>query len=146
MHTYQQAHGSITLLPWLHFISHTTWLVPHYLVHTHTSTHTHTHTHTPTNRHMDALHYGVATTSRLLKMIGLFCKRALEKRWYSAKEKPNFKEPINRNHPIAGTISGQKVEWYSRDLFFLFCSLGGIENTIAITKDKWCSVIWGGYD
>ena len=28
--------------------------------------------------------YGVATTSRLLKMIGLFCKRALQKRRYSA--------------------------------------------------------------
>ena len=30
--------------------------------------------------------YGVATISRLLKMIGLFCKRALQKRRYSAKE------------------------------------------------------------
>ena len=30
--------------------------------------------------------YGVAMTSRLLKIIGLFCKRALYKRPYSAKE------------------------------------------------------------
>ena len=30
--------------------------------------------------------YGVATISRLLQMIGLFCKRALSKRLYSAKE------------------------------------------------------------
>ena len=30
--------------------------------------------------------YGVATISRLLKIIGLFCKRALSKRLYSAKE------------------------------------------------------------
>jgi len=55
--------------------------------------------------------YGVATVSRLLKMTGPFCKRALWKRWYSAKETSNFKEPTNRSHPIpselcAMTISG----------------------------------------
>jgi len=33
-------------------------------------------------------------------MIHLFCKRALEKRLYSAKETYNFKEPTNRSHPI----------------------------------------------
>ena len=33
-------------------------------------------------------------------MIGLFCKRALQKRLYSAKETYNFKEPTNRSHPI----------------------------------------------
>jgi len=44
--------------------------------------------------------YGVATISRLLKMIGLFCKRALWKRLYSAKETYHFKEPTNRSHPI----------------------------------------------
>ena len=44
--------------------------------------------------------YGVASTSRLLKIIGLFCKRALSKRRYSAKETCNFKEPTNRSHPI----------------------------------------------
>ena len=31
-------------------------------------------------------HYGVATISRLLKIICLFCKRAISKRLYSAKE------------------------------------------------------------
>jgi len=45
--------------------------------------------------------YGVATISRLLKIIGLFCKRALEKRQYSAKETCNFKEHTNRSHPIS---------------------------------------------
>jgi len=41
----------------------------------------------------DAVHcYWVATISRLLKIIGIFCKRALEKRLYSAKETYNFKE------------------------------------------------------
>jgi len=38
---------------------------------------------------------------RLLKIIGLFFKRALWKRRYSAKETYNFKEPTNRSHPIA---------------------------------------------
>jgi len=37
----------------------------------------------------------------LLKIIGLFCKRALLKRLYSAKESYNFKEPTDRSHPIA---------------------------------------------
>jgi len=44
--------------------------------------------------------YGVATISRLLKMLGLFCTRTLQKRLYSAKETYNFKEPTNRSHPI----------------------------------------------
>jgi len=46
--------------------------------------------------------YGVATCSRFLQIIGLFCKRALWKRWYSAKETYNFKERTNRSHPIVG--------------------------------------------
>jgi len=45
--------------------------------------------------------YGVATISRLLRITGLFCKRALQKRLYSAKETDNFKEPTNCSHPIA---------------------------------------------
>jgi len=44
--------------------------------------------------------YGHATLSRLLNIIGLFCKRALEKRRYSAKETCNFEGPTNRSHPI----------------------------------------------
>ena len=45
--------------------------------------------------------YGVATINRLLKIIDLFCKRALQKRRYSTKETYIFKEPTNRSHPIA---------------------------------------------
>jgi len=45
-------------------------------------------------------HYGVATISRLLKSIGLFCKRALQKKPIFSKETYNFKEPTNRSHPI----------------------------------------------
>jgi len=48
--------------------------------------------------------YGVASISRLLKMIGLFYKRALWKRLYFAKETYNFKEPTNRSHPIVMSI------------------------------------------
>ena len=49
--------------------------------------------------------YGVAMISRPLKIIGLFCKRALKKRRYSAKETYNFKEPTNRSHPIARPVN-----------------------------------------
>ena len=38
--------------------------------------------------------------SRLFKIIGLFCKRTLQKRPYSAKEIYNVKDPTNRSHPI----------------------------------------------
>ena len=49
----------------------------------------------------DVLQYhGVATCSRLLQIIGLFCKRALWKRRYFAKETYNLEEPTNRSHPI----------------------------------------------
>jgi len=40
--------------------------------------------------------YGVALIIRLLKIIGFFCKRALSKRLYSAKETYDFKEPTYR--------------------------------------------------
>jgi len=43
----------------------------------------------------DMATYGVATIIRLLKIIGLFCKRALTKRLYSAKETSDLKEPTN---------------------------------------------------
>ena len=44
-------------------------------------------------------YYGVVTISRLLKIIGLFCKKALKKRLCSAKDTYNFKAPTNRSHP-----------------------------------------------
>ena len=45
----------------------------------------------------------MATISSLLKIISLFCKRALQKRRYSAKA--NFKEPNTRRHPIVALPS-----------------------------------------
>ena len=52
--------------------------------------------------------YGVPTIRRLLKMIGLFRKRALKKRRYLSQKSPiketketyNLKEPTHRSHPI----------------------------------------------
>jgi len=43
----------------------------------------------------------VALVSRIDKIIGLFCKRALLKRQYSAKETYNFVDPTDRSHPIS---------------------------------------------
>jgi len=45
--------------------------------------------------------YEASTISRPLKNIGLFCKRALQKRLYSAKETYFLKGPTNRSHPIS---------------------------------------------
>jgi len=44
--------------------------------------------------------YGVALVSRIDTIIGLFCKRDLQKRQYSAKETYNLIDLTNRSHPI----------------------------------------------
>jgi len=44
--------------------------------------------------------HGVGTTRRINKIIGLFCKRALYKGRYSAKETYNLIDPTDRSHPI----------------------------------------------
>jgi len=49
--------------------------------------------------------YGVALVSRIDKIIGLLCKRALEMRQYSAKETYNLKEPTNCSHSILHTTT-----------------------------------------
>ena len=48
--------------------------------------------------------YGVASASRIDKIIGLFCKRALSKRRYSAKETYNIIDLTDRSHPIVRHI------------------------------------------
>jgi len=50
---------------------------------------------------IEATRYGVATVSRIDKFKGLFCKRALLKRRYSAKETHNFVDPTDRGHSIS---------------------------------------------
>ena len=44
--------------------------------------------------------YGVATVSRLLKIIGLFCRIQPLLQGSFVKETYNFKEPTNRSLPI----------------------------------------------
>ena len=44
--------------------------------------------------------YGVATISRLLKIIGLFCRISSLLQGSFAEETYNFKEPIHHSHPI----------------------------------------------
>ena len=55
----------------------------------------------PRNQHC---FYGVVSASRIDKIIGLFCKRALKKRQNSAKETYNSIDPTDRSHPIAATV------------------------------------------
>ena len=57
------------------------------------------HTHL-TQRSSDRNWYGVATISRLLKIIGLFCRILSRSQGSFAKETCNFKEPTNSSHPI----------------------------------------------
>ena len=58
------------------------------------------HTHTTHVWHVSLISgIGLATISRLQKIIGLFCKIALKKRLSSAKETYHFKEPTHRSHP-----------------------------------------------
>ena len=61
--------------------------------------------------------YVVATISRILKIIGLFCKRALQKRLYDEKETYNFKEPTSRSHPIFAR--GSSVEAPAKVCYFV---------------------------
>jgi len=65
--------------------------------------------------------YGVANIIRLLKMRGLFCKRAVWRRWYSAKETCNFKEPTHRSRPIepvnqGDAMTSDSTNWNDRSL------------------------------
>jgi len=65
--------------------------------------HTHPRAHTYTCKHLCG--YGVATISRLLKIVGLFCRISSLLYGSFAKETYNFKEPTNRSHPIAAIRS-----------------------------------------
>jgi len=55
--------------------------------------------------------YGVASMSRTLKIIGLFCKRALQKRPIFCKETYMFKRSIDRSHPIPFFVSTIGDRW-----------------------------------
>ena len=64
--------------------------------------------------HMWSQKYGVATISRLLKIIGRFCKTDLQKRRYSGKETYNFKKPTNLSHPISVSHGIREVGGWGR--------------------------------
>jgi len=84
------------------FVKHDSFTRMTFLIHACDMIHSHTRSFAHATRpiHARDMTYGVATISRLPKMIGLFCKRGLYKRRYSAKETYNFKEPTNRSHLI----------------------------------------------
>jgi len=49
--------------------------------------------------------------SRLLKIVGLYCKKALQKRPIFSKETYNFKEPTTRSHPIVSSLCRSLRSW-----------------------------------
>jgi len=58
--------------------------------------------------------YGVAIISRIDKIIGLFCKRDLLKRRYSAKETYNLIGPIDRATPyLLDLYAGYTGLWHT---------------------------------
>jgi len=48
--------------------------------------------------------YGVATISRLLKILGLFCRISSLLQGSFAKKTYNFKAPTHRSHPIEADV------------------------------------------
>ena len=68
-------------------------------------------------------YYGVALVSRIDKIIGLFCKRALQKRQYSAKETFHFIDPTDRSHPISVCVSPSYLCVFAR---FTRCGTSGL--------------------
>jgi len=80
-----------------------TYIYTYIYIYIYTYTHIYLYIHIYINNELGlwlAFDYGLVTISRLLKIIGLFCKRAPSKRSHSAKETNDFKEPTNRSHPI----------------------------------------------
>ena len=73
----------------------------------------------------------MATISRLLKIIGLSCKRALQKRPIFSKETYNCKEPTNRSQLImtADTITLEMCT-YSLEKTFV------IDKELTVNKKK----------
>jgi len=110
--SYTQAHTHLhTRIHTYHYDSATHHVLKNMCMHMYVYIHTYTNTNTHAfDVYFACIHFedkndtghthGVATTSRLLKIVGLFCKRALQKRLYSAKETCNLNEPTNPSHTI----------------------------------------------
>ena len=91
--------------------------------------------------------YGVATVSRINKNISLFCKRALLKRQYSAKETYYFIDPTHRSHPIRhdSFTHGTGVWSVWHDSFILW----DVTDCYCVTElIRMCdmNIVWSGRD
>jgi len=76
--------------------------------------------------------YGVALTCKLLKSVGLFCKRDLQKRRYSAIEIYNFKEPTKRSHPIQiASVARHNIHHNNMYMLYTCSNLCGISQHTA---------------
>jgi len=90
--------------------------------------HLHVILHTHYSKHTSS--YGVPTISRLLKIIGRFCKRALKKRLYSAKETYSFNEPTNHSHPIHTHIHHPSSDTHTHSSSFTHTNYTDIRHPI----------------
>ena len=68
--------------------------------------------------------YGVATISRLLKIIGVFCRISSLLYGSFAKETYSFKEPTNGSHPIAEIAGVERVSSQGNDIYKSFIPRG----------------------
>jgi len=79
--------------------------------------------------------------SRLLKVIGLFCKTALQTTLYSAKETYNFKNPFNRSHLISSLSNVRsrksKKTWRRCPFYILLVLIGA-----GLTRTNWQITAW----
>ena len=96
----------------------------------------------------------MASISRLLNIIGFFCKRALSNRLYSAIESYDLKRPTNRSHPIGGSPAVSRVRY--THFFYIFSSTPpwvqrvSLQNALYVglicqmrpTYDKWDLHMW----
>jgi len=138
-----------------HDLLHITFCTHETLHHTWNSAHHLPHAWYPTFSHITLTYHlvpptrnGVATVSRIDKIIGLFCKRAPQKRQYSAKETYNFIDPTNRSHTISPTLySTFFTHCISTHYFHLYmsketCMYMSKETCMCVKRDTcvgWCA-------
>ena len=59
-------------------------------------------------RSVTSTHYGVATMSRLLKILDLFCRKSSLLSGSFAQETYHLKEPTNRSHPTEKSTNSSR--------------------------------------
>ena len=117
--------GSCHTYEWvmLHIrMSHVTyeWVMPHIRISHETHTNESCHADMSWTSHVNCknescyvhkcvMRYRVATFIRIDKIIGLFCKRALQKRRYTAEETYNFIDPTDHSHPISAWMDTSAI-------------------------------------